>query len=144
MQFFWLKNFYQPLEEGDIEEFKMVIIDRGDPAGGDCNGHYRDENNELFDFGNRFCEGPVDNGALSRIVDSLDRICFFALKGQVDCDYVFAELGQFLSISYEVLNAIHCGNGPEKLLSLFKNIERFYGKYKNNTEIPVRTIGYAE
>jgi hypothetical protein len=139
-----VEKFYETLEDGDIDAFKQVIIDRGESAGGDNNGHFCDESGQLQDFGGYFSEGPPDNGAMDRIVHNLDRTCFFAMQGQVDRDYIFAELGQFIGISHEILNVIPYIEPKEKIISLFRHIKIFYEKYKNNNKIPVRVIGYIE
>jgi hypothetical protein len=140
-----VEKFYQALEGSDIEVFKQVIVARGESAGGDSNGHFCDEDGQLHDFGVYFSEGSPDNGAMDRIIHNLDRTCFFAMQGQVDNDYIFAELGQFIAISYEILDVIPYIEPGENILSLFRNVKIFHEMYKSNTrDIPVRIIGYIE
>lgn len=132
-----VKSFYDSLEDEDIKAFKDIIMLRGESAGGDNAGHYMDENGQLKDFGDYFAEGAPDNRALERIVDSLERVCYFAKdNNNINAKFFYSELGQFINISYEILAAIPFS---------FENIEYCFNELnKKYTDIPIKTIGHIE
>ena len=132
-----VKSFYDSLEQGDLKAFKDVIMLRGEAAGGDNAGHYMDKNGQLRDFGEYFAEGAPDNRALERIVDSLERACYFAKdNNNINVEFFYSELGQFINISYEILAAIPFSS---------ENIEYCFNELnKKYPDIPIKTIGHIE
>ena len=134
-----IRSFYQSLEKGDIQAFRDVIVMRGESAGGDNAGHYLTEDGQLVDFSVYFAEGAPDNGALDRIVNSLERVCYFAKESNnVNVQFFYSELGQFLNISHEILEAMSS-------LSGFENIQKCFNELKHNyPDIPIKIIGYIE
>ena len=141
-----VNSFYNSLKEGDIQAFKDIIMLRGESAGGDNNGHYLTGDGELEDFSVYFVEGSPDDGAFNRIVSNLDRVCYFAVKDNINLKFFYSELGQFINISHEVLKAIPSGGfRGQTLLSSFVNIKYCFNDLnKNNSSVPIKIIGYIE
>ena len=120
-----------------MNEFRDIIMLRGESAGGDCSGHYMGKDGKLYDFSEYFCEGAPDGGALERIVYNLNRICLFAKEEKINLFFFYSEMGHFIQICYEILNAMSA-KGNENIYLCFKEMEQ---KYSN---VPIRIIGYIE
>ncbi len=132
-----VESFYGSLRGDDVKEFRDIIILRGESAGGDNNGHYIGENGRLCDFSEYFAEGAPDKGALERIVFNLNRVCCFAKVESVDLRFFYSELGHYVRICHEILEAMH-NTDYENITRSFKELENDYAN------LIMRCIGYIE
>lgn len=132
-----VKSFYDSLREDDVKKFRDIIMLRGEAAGGDNNGHYMGKDGQLYDFSEYFAEGAPDKGALERIIFNLNRVCSFAKAESVDMRFFYSELGHYVRICHEILEAMQ-DTDYENITRSFKELENDYA------DLIVRVIGYIE
>ena len=132
-----VKSFYSSLYENDLNSFRDIIMLRGEPAGGDGNGHYMGRDGKLQNFGEYFSEGAPDSGALERIVYNLNRICLFAKEENINLCFFYSEMGHFIQIRYEILSAMSDASN-KNIFYCFKEMKQKY------SGIPIKIIGYIE
>lgn len=87
-----LDIFFYNLEKDDIDEWKDVF--RG--AYSAEPGYFYSKSGIQIPLKDLFAEGPADNGATDRIVQQIDLISYQALKGTVDVQFVYSQLGQLI------------------------------------------------
>jgi len=95
-----LEIFNSNLEKGDIEEWKSVFMGSSEPAGAKP-GHFHSNRGQEETFNELFSEGPSDNGAVARIVGQIDLISYQALRGTVDVQFVYSQIGQLIDTTYK-------------------------------------------
>ena len=101
-----------------------------------------DRDGRLCNFSVYFAEGAPDHGALDRIIDNLNRICFFAKEEKIDMEYFYSDLWHFLVLSHEILAALKAFSSikidDSNIMRCFQEMECKY------SYVPKKRIGYIE
>lgn len=145
-----VSTFYNYINENDIKNFERVIAANSKALGGDGKGHWMDTERKMRDFGSYYTDTPSDGGSLHKITVELERICYLLMRSNAcDKEYVYTELGQFLTVTHTILCAIdmkdRSGGRCDFLIDDFPNIKKFYDFAKEKyTNTPSRVFGYID
>ena len=133
--------FKESLQEGDMAAWQKLFHTSSEPAGAKP-GHYVYGNSQI-PIANYFSEGSHDGGAVSRMAESLEVVCFEVCRKTIDVRYVWFELGQLLDTMHSWLTAIDHRNG--KLLDEYPHMKKVFRKYHTDfKKWPKRVYVYVE
>lgn len=133
--------FKESLQDGDMDAWQELFHASSEPAGAKP-GHYVYGSSQI-PIANYFSEGSHDGGAISRMAESLEIVCYEVRKKTIDVRYVWFELGQLLHTMHSWLSTIERRNG--KLLDEYPNIKKVFHQYRTDfTKWPKRIYVYVE
>lgn len=125
-----IELFNTSLNKGDIDEWRNLFHGSSEPAGA-IDGHFVQYNGteiSQIPFSALFTEGPPDNGAIERMAEIFNLICYEALEKTIDFKVVYFQLGQLMDTTYKWLNTIEIHNGS----FIEDNYPYYYKFYKQN------------
>lgn len=79
--------------------WKHIFINISEPFGAK-KGHFFSHDNQELPFYSLFSEGPDDNGAVNRIVEQIDLICYEALKSTIYVRFMYSRIGQLMNTTH--------------------------------------------
>lgn len=138
------KWFHDSIDKEDVTSWAQLFHSASEPAGAP-EGFYmnHDGARPLSDY---FSEGSPDSGAVGRIADCLNVICYEMVDGNVDPKFIWFEFGQLLLTLHAWLSVINTPSGNGTLLEVsYPSFERTFKKYKKEFDKwPSRTYAYLE
>jgi hypothetical protein len=133
--------FKESLGQDDLERWAELFRASSELAGAKP-GYYVFGNTQI-PISNYFSEGSHDNGAIARMAESLEIICFEINHQAVDSRIIWFELGQLMRTMYSWLETAPY-NGST-LITQYPSIEKTFKRYKHKFEKwPSRVFAYAE
>jgi hypothetical protein len=136
--------FHESISKDELKSWEHLFKATSEPAGAKY-GHYAtvDGQRPLSDF---FSEGSEDNGAVGRISDCLEVICYELCSKTVDARFVWFELGQLLTTIHGWIGSIEGHSENKSLLEeSFPSFNKAFIKYeKKFNKWPSRTYAYIE
>ncbi len=138
------KWFHESISKDELKAWEYLFRMASEPAGAKY-GFYTSNNGQrpLSDF---FSEGSEDDGAVGRISDCLEVICYELCSKTVDARFVWFELGQLLRTVHGWIGSIEGPTGKKTLLEeSFPSFNKAFIKYENKfSKWPSRTYAYIE
>ncbi len=138
------KWFDDSIDKEDISSWAFLFHNASEPAGAPRGFYLNDDGpRPLSDY---FSEGSPDSGAVGRIADCLNVICYEIVEGSVDPKFIWFEFGQLLMTIHAWVGAIEASSGNGSLLeNSYPSFDRAFKKYeKKFNRWPSRTYAYLE
>jgi hypothetical protein len=140
-----IELFRNGLQPTDIDNWKMLLLRSSEPSGAKP-GNFISVDGKEYSIGCYFCEGSPDSGAVARMAEGLEVVCYEICNGTVEPRIIWYELGQLLRNYHNWLFHIPSYTSDKSLLEeSFPSIKLAFDTYhKNFDRWPHRVIEYIE